>query len=141
MNCIFCRIAKGEIGELLAETRRHVVVMDTSPLSKGHVLVIPKHHSAYLHEMPDDYLRESLVLLKGIKNRIGSIDKYNVLQNNGHHQSVAHVHFHLIPFDEESGEGLSINWNCVEVSESEFNILKQSYKHLLKGLGEEGGNQ
>lgn len=133
-TCIFCKIAQGELGCPVAETLRHVVFLDIAPMAKGHLLVVPKYHAKELHLLPDQYLREALVLIKEVKNRIGTIEKYNVLQNNGNHQSVAHVHYHLIPYYDENREGLSVNWTVVDVPKEEMDLLQRSYKELLKDL-------
>jgi diadenosine tetraphosphate (Ap4A) HIT family hydrolase len=73
-------------------------------------LIIPKHHGAKLHDIPDDQLTELLTVTKKIAVAQG-LDNYNVLQNNGRlaHQEVDHVHFHLIPKPNET-EGLGIEW-------------------------------
>ncbi|QUC19610.1 uncharacterized protein UV8b_03851 [Ustilaginoidea virens] len=111
MNCIFCRIVKGEIPSLkLFESDKTLAFLDIGPLSKGHALVIPKYHGAKLQDIPDDQLTEVLPTLKRLVKATGATD-YNILQNNGTiaHQEVHHVHFHMIPKPNEE-EGLGIKW-------------------------------
>ncbi|KAM0550640.1 hypothetical protein ACHAPJ_008899 [Fusarium lateritium] len=111
MSCIFCRIIKGEIPSFkLFESDKTLAFLDIGPLSKGHALVIPKHHGAKLADIPDDHLSEVLPVLKKIVKATGATD-YNILQNNGRiaHQEVDHVHFHMIPKPNET-EGLGISW-------------------------------
>lgn len=62
--------------------------MDIMPLSKGHVLVIPKHHGQKLHEIPDESLADLLPVVKKIAKATGG-DNYNVLQNSKVSQSVS----------------------------------------------------
>ena len=51
MDCIFCKIISGEIpATFLRETEHSVSFLDAFPLSKGHVLVIPKKHHAKIQE-------------------------------------------------------------------------------------------
>ncbi|KKF92348.1 Hit family protein 1 [Ceratocystis platani] len=71
------------------------------PTSRGHALVIPKHHGAKLADIPDDQLSEILPVLKKLVAATGATD-YNVLQNNGTiaHQQVDHVHFHMVLYEE-----------------------------------------
>ena len=65
---------------------------DAMPADPAAKLVIPKHHGAKLHDIPDDALTEILPVAKKIAQAVGCED-YNVLQNNGRiaHQLVDHV--------------------------------------------------
>ncbi len=102
-NCIFCKIAKGEIPcYKLYEDDLFKVFLDLSPTSYGHALIIPKEHYANLFELDDEVASKALVLAK----KIGSVmkdtlhcDGLNVLQNNGEiaGQTMFHFHIHLIP--------------------------------------------
>ncbi|PNY30032.1 Hit family protein 1 [Tolypocladium capitatum] len=104
--CIFCRIIKGEIPCMkLFETQQTLAFLDIGPLSKGHALVIPKHHGAKLADIPDDQLTEILPTLKKLVIATGATD-YNILQNNG---TIAHQQVHHIPKPNET-EGLGISW-------------------------------
>ncbi|KAG9229848.1 hit family protein [Amylocarpus encephaloides] len=109
--CIFCKIVKGDIPSFkLFESDKILAFLDINPLSRGHALVIPKHHGAKLTEIPDDQLSEILPVVKKLVVATGA-ENYNVLQNNGliAHQEVDHVHFHMIPKPNEK-EGMSIEW-------------------------------
>ncbi|KAF1982018.1 HIT-like protein [Aulographum hederae CBS 113979] len=109
--CIFCKIIKGDIPSMkLFESDKTLAFLDIMPLSKGHSLIIPKHHGAKLTDIPDDQLAEVLAVTKKIAAAVGA-ENYNILQNNGRlaHQEVDHVHFHMIPKPNES-EGLGIGW-------------------------------
>ncbi|KDQ16174.1 hypothetical protein BOTBODRAFT_81479, partial [Botryobasidium botryosum FD-172 SS1] len=56
-SCLFCKIIKGAIPSYkLVETQFSYSFLDVGLLSRGHVLVIPKHHAEKLHEVPDEYL-------------------------------------------------------------------------------------
>ena len=53
-NCIFCKLANGEIPTAtLYEDEDFRVILDASPASKGHALIIPKEHYANLYELDD----------------------------------------------------------------------------------------
>ncbi|KAH9824096.1 HIT-like domain-containing protein [Melampsora americana] len=112
-TCIFCKIIKGEIPSFkLSEDQNTFAFLDINPISLGHALVIPKHHGAKLHDLPDGALQDILPTAKKIAKAMDLID-YNVLQNNGRiaHQVVDHVHFHIIPKPAASDEvGLVIGW-------------------------------
>ena len=55
-NCIFCKIANGEIpSRTLYEDDRYRVILDLGPATKGHALVLPKEHFADVYEIPADW--------------------------------------------------------------------------------------
>ena len=63
-NCIFCKIAAGEIpSTTLYEDDDVRVIFDIGPATKGHALVIPKAHVANVFEIPDDLLGKALSLI------------------------------------------------------------------------------
>ena len=113
-NCIFCKIAAGEIpSATLYEDADFRVIMDVSPASKGHALILPKEHYANLYELPDELAAKVLVLAKNMITKLKDIvgcDGYNVLQNNGiaAGQTVFHFHMHLIPRYEN--DDVNIGW-------------------------------
>jgi histidine triad (HIT) family protein len=87
--------------------------LDVNPLSRGHVLVIPKEPAETLDELSDSAAaaigRVLPRLCRAVKKASGA-KAYNVLQNNGPlaHQAVFHVHFHIIPkFDDQNGLGIT----------------------------------
>ena len=95
----------------------HVLAfLDIQPLSRGHVLVIPKQRAAFLHELDEEHAaalgRALPRVARAVREVTGSED-YNVLQNNGTiaHQAVMHVHFHVIPKFAD-GRGLDLVWNA-----------------------------
>lgn len=102
-NCIFCKIAAGEIpSTTLYEDDDFRVILDIEPASKGHALILPKEHYANLYELDDELAAKALVLAKKIITKLTEIlgcDGYNVLQNNGTAagQTVFHFHMHLVP--------------------------------------------
>ena len=109
---IFQKILDGEIPCHRVYEDDHVLAfLDVSPLSRGHVLVIPKEARATLGELSDRSAeaigRVLPRLCRAICAATGATD-YNVLQNNGSaaHQAVMHVHFHIIPRQGERGLGL-----------------------------------
>ncbi len=113
-NCIFCKIAAGDIpSATLYEDADFRVIMDVSPASKGHALILPKEHYADLYELDDELAAKVLVLAKNMITKLKDIvgcDGYNVLQNNGvaAGQTVFHFHMHLIPRYEN--DEVNINW-------------------------------
>ena len=116
MACIFCKTVRGEMPCLkLAETATSIAFLDVNPLSRGHCLVIPKHHAAKLHELPAESVSDCALLMHRVAGALG-VENYNILQNNGKlaHQAVFHVHFHIIPKTARN-DGLGIGWDQMEV--------------------------
>ncbi|KAL9711233.1 Adenosine 5'-monophosphoramidase [Leucoagaricus gongylophorus] len=131
-TCIFCKIIKGEIPSYkLVETQHSYSFLDIGPLSKGHALIIPKHHGEKLVDIPDEYLADVLPIAKKIAIAQGAKD-YNILQNNGRlaHQEVNHVHFHVIPKPNEA-EGLSLGWPSQTPEKEELQKTMEEIKGRL----------
>ena len=98
-NCVFCRIIKGEIPAVkLIETPTVLSFLDAFPLSRGHLLVIPKVHHEKFHQLDENTAADVARVLSRLAKAV-NVENYNLLQNNGKiaHQVVPHVHFHLIP--------------------------------------------
>ncbi|KAH7627921.1 hit family protein 1 [Sordaria sp. MPI-SDFR-AT-0083] len=131
-NCIFCKIVKGEIPcYKLVETEKTLAFLDIQPLSRGHALVIPKHHGEKLTDIPDDSLTELLPIAKKLALASGAAN-YNILQNNGKlaHQEVGHVHVHMIPKPNEK-EGLGVGWPQMETDHEGLKKLFEEIKEKL----------
>ncbi|KAK4203586.1 HIT-like domain-containing protein [Triangularia verruculosa] len=127
--CIFCKIIKGEIPCFkLFESDKTLAFLDINPLSKGHALVIPKHHGEKLTDIPDDQLSEVLPIVKKLAAATGGSD-WNLLQNNGKlaHQEVGHVHFHMIPKPNEK-EGLGVGWPMQKTDMDKLKALFEDVK-------------
>lgn len=114
-NCIFCKIANGEIpSATIYEDEDFRVILDLSPASKGHALILPKEHYANLFELDDEKAGKVLVVAKKVITKMKEIlncDGYNLVQNNGEAagQTVNHFHLHLIP--RYDGDNVGLQWN------------------------------
>ena len=70
-NCIFCKIASGEIpSATLFENEEFRVILDLNPASKGHALILPKMHASDLFDLPDETAAKAMVLAKQIAQRL-----------------------------------------------------------------------
>ena len=102
-NCIFCKIAAGEIpSNTIYEDDSFRVILDLGPATKGHALVLPKNHYADLFEIPEDVLADAAKVAKKVAGTMKeklSCDGLNLVQNNGEAagQTVMHFHLHIIP--------------------------------------------
>lgn len=113
-NCIFCKIANGEIpSATLYEDEDFRVILDLGPASKGHALILPKAHAANIYEISDDMAAKAMILAKKMTTKMTEVlkcDGFNIVQNNGEPagQTVFHFHMHLIPRYE--GDQVGITW-------------------------------
>ena len=102
-DCIFCKIANGEIpAATIYEDDEFRVILDLGPASKGHALILPKEHAANIYELPDELAAKAMILAKKMATKMTEklgCDGFNIVQNNGEvaGQTVFHFHMHLIP--------------------------------------------
>lgn len=128
-NCIFCKIAAGEIpSKTIYEDEEFKVILDLGPATKGHALIIPKSHAANLFELPDDVASKVMVLAKKLGAQMKEnlkADGLNLLQNNGEAagQTVLHFHLHLIPRYENDGQ--HITGEPTEVTQEELEEIRK----------------
>ena len=127
-NCIFCKIANGEIpSKTLYEDEKFRVILDLGPAAKGHALILPKSHYADLYELPEDTAADAMILARQMAARITDrlqCDGFNLMQNNGETagQTVFHFHMHLIPRYRDDGQ--KIGWIPGEPSAEELEEIK-----------------
>lgn len=100
MSTIFSKIVSGEIpAHKVAESNDFLAFLDVNPLTRGHVLVIPKKETDYIFDITDDEYMSMWVFAKivaqGIK-RVFPCRKVGVAVVG---LEVAHAHIHLIPIN------------------------------------------
>lgn len=131
-NCIFCKLANGDIPTAtLYEDDDFRVILDAGPAAKGHALIIPKEHYANLYELSDELAAKVLVLAKKMITKLTDIlgcDGYNIVQNNGEAagQTVFHFHLHMIPRYKDDGVG--VTWKVGELKEEDKEELLAKMK-------------
>jgi histidine triad (HIT) family protein len=102
-DCVFCKIAAGEIpAHKVYEDDTVVAFLDVAHFTKGHTLIIPKSHYVDLLDTPDEVVAKIAVLAKDLATNYKptlAVDGFNIKQNSGHvaGQEVMHYHVHLIP--------------------------------------------
>ena len=134
-DCIFCKIAKGEIpSEKIYEDDDVFAFLDINPVSDGHTLVIPKKRFKKLDDCPPD-------LLGQVCSRLGKIakavmlamnsDGYNLLCNNGKAagQVIDYLHFHIIP--RNSNDGIFNHWPSYKYSEEKIKAIADKIRKNL----------
>ena len=101
MDCVFCKIIKGDIPSYtIYEDEIVKVILDINPVNNGHMLIIPKTHYVNLMDIDDSVLSHimntSKDLYKKHKDKL-NMDGLTITQNNDYGQEVKHYHLHLIP--------------------------------------------
>jgi len=121
-DCIFCKIANGEIGKLIYENDFVAAFDDLNPQATVHSLVIPKKHIKNIEDLnfcghnvdnkeeknekcekrevcDGQYIKEIFKAIKEVAKIKGISDSgYRVISNCGESagQSVMHLHFHIL---------------------------------------------
>ncbi len=101
MDCIFCKIARGELGTLIYEDETVAAFNDANPQAPVHVLIVPKIHVANITELADKNLAAHIFteVVPKIAQKTG-VDKngFRLVVNTGDEggQTVNHLHVHLI---------------------------------------------
>ena len=131
-NCIFCKIAAGEIpSATLYEDEDFRVILDIEPASKGHALILPKEHFANLYELEDEIAAKALVLAKKMITKLTPVlgcEGYNIVQNNGPAagQTVFHFHMHLIP--RYQNDTVNVTWKPGTLTEEDKQEILELFK-------------
>lgn len=113
MNCIFCKIIKGEIpSKTIYEDEILKVFLDINPNSNGHMLIIPKSHILDINDMDDNtwlHIKNIAVKMRNLLEEKLNIDGVTLVQNNGDVQEVKHFHLHLKPYYNNKQELLNVD--------------------------------
>ena len=135
-NCIFCKIANGEIpAATLYEDDLFRVILDLGPASKGHALILPKNHFADLLALDE----ETSAKVLAVAAKVGAAmkkslhcDGFNLVQNNveAAGQTVFHFHMHIIPRYE--GGPRMVSWEPGQPTKEELAELAECIRQELK---------
>lgn len=100
-KCLFCDEEFYTEDKMVYENKFWRVVYDQYPVSRGHVLIIPKHHIESVFKLTFEYLSLFSVInkVKKILDEKFNPDGYNIGINDGvcAGQTINHMHIHLIP--------------------------------------------
>ncbi|MFE9688768.1 HIT family protein [Micromonospora sp. NPDC005806] len=107
-GCVFCGIVAGEVPAFtVVDEPDGVAFLDTRPVFKGHVLVVPRTHLVTLDTLPAEvlpgYFRLVQRVIVAVETGLGSGGTF-VAVNNKVSQSVPHLHTHVVP--RTKGDGL-----------------------------------
>ncbi|MFZ4455272.1 MAG: HIT family protein [Bacteroidales bacterium] len=98
MATIFSRIAAGEIPSYkVAESDKFYAILDISPLTKGHTLVIPRQETDYIFDIDDVTIGEMMIFAKKVAKAIDTAIPCLRVGVAVIGLEVPHAHIHLIP--------------------------------------------
>jgi histidine triad (HIT) family protein len=107
-DCLFCGIVAGSTPAfVVADDPTGFAFLDTRPVFKGHVLVVPRAHVTVLGDLPAADLAPYFTLVQrlslAVEAALGAGGTF-VAMNNKVSQSVPHLHTHVVP--RTKGDGL-----------------------------------
>lgn len=134
-DCIFCKILNGDIpSATIYEDEEFKAILDRFPANEGHVLILPKEHSANIFEI-DPQLAGRLFTLatkiaREMKHTLG-FEHMNVMQNNGTvaGQTVYHFHLHLIP--RYDNDGITIAYQPMDLTDAQISDMRKKLELSL----------
>ncbi len=105
MDCIFCKIIKGEIPSYkVFEDDLVLAFLDIHPDTNGHILIIPKKHYVDIMDLDAETRNHIFEIAQTLKTKLEKnleIDGLTLIQNNGSAQEIKHFHLHLKPYYEK----------------------------------------
>ncbi|MCM1498780.1 MAG: HIT family protein [Clostridium sp.] len=128
-DCIFCKIAGGEIpSTTIYENEEFRVFFDINPASKGHCLIVPKEHYSNIFEIEPEVAGRLFSLACVVARKLKAVldcEGMNIVQNNGEiaGQTVFHFHLHLVP--RYTGDTVNVKWVPGEADMEELAELAQ----------------
>ena len=128
---IFSKIINGEIPSYkIAENENFYAFLDIFPMTKGHVLVVPKIEIDKIFDLPKNYLSEMMLFAKPIAKSIELSFPCNRCGISVIGLEVPHAHMHLIPIN--SADDLNFTREKLKLSTEEFKEIQQTIISNLK---------
>jgi histidine triad (HIT) family protein len=135
MDCIFCKIAQGELpSEKIYEDDKVLAFLDINPVNNGHTLLITKDHYENFLSLPDDlmsYVFKKAKLIAQAVSKGTDSDGFNLGINNGSAagQMIFHCHLHIIPRKENDGIKM---WPGKEYQDGEIKKVSEEIKKFIR---------
>ena len=133
-DCIFCKIANGEIpSATVYETPECRVILDLAPANQGHALILTKEHYDNIYQLDEETAGKVFSLAthvaKAVQEETGC-EGLNIVQNNGEvaGQTVFHFHLHLIPRYKDADNSNVLTTGHVSFSDEEMKEICESIR-------------
>ncbi|MCG2892433.1 MAG: HIT family protein [Vulcanisaeta sp.] len=138
MDCVFCRIIRGEEPAYVVYEDDYVIaILDKYPINRGHTLVMPKKHYRDITEIPSEELCRVIEVVKVVTMAVMRALKapgVRIVQNNGAEagQVIFHIHFHVIPM---TGHASSRHYLTDEEGREVSAALSREVREILRAGG------
>lgn len=127
MDCIFCKIIKGEIPSAkVYEDDKVLAFLDIKPVNFGHTLLIPKEHHRMMYDTPDEILSYTYLRAKKLMKKIKEALAADYVSVSVVGIEVPHFHIHLIP--RYLNDGLADFWPTKSYQEGEMEAVAKKIK-------------
>lgn len=135
-DCVFCRIVAGTApASVVHADETTLAFLDISPITPGHLLVVPRAHSAGLANLDPDtgahLFRVAQRLAGGLRRSGLRSDGVNLFLADGAaaFQEVLHVHLHVLP--RWRGDGFKLSFRTGTPSRGD---LDEQARDIRAGL-------
>ena len=130
-NCELCQ-AQHENYRLIKKTNNSFCIINVEPLVQGHLMILPKKHTASFEELDKEQLADLMKLTEEIKDLLKQkYKKYPlILLNTGKHKTQEHIHIHIWP----SKGGLRDLVSKYEKVPKRKKITKQELKRMKEKI-------
>lgn len=131
MDCIFCKIIKGEIPSYkVYEDNDYLAFLDIEPRNPGHVQVIPKEHIRWVWDSPN--IGEYFKVVQKIANAIKQALDTNYVVSAVFGEDVPHAHVWLVPrFSNDGHGGALVLKNIKKIETEEMHRIADKIKASL----------
>ena len=130
MATLFTKIVNGEIPcYKVAESDDFLAFLDIQPLTKGHVLVIPKIEVDYIFDLEDDLLAKMIVFSKYVSHKIKTVYPCKKIGVTVIGLEVPHAHIHLVPIN--SADDLNFTRPKLQPSQDELAQIAAKIKAFI----------
>jgi histidine triad (HIT) family protein len=128
-KCIFCQIVSGKSPSYkVYEDDLFYGFLDIFPVTKGHILLVPKKHYRWVHDVPEfgQYWETALKLKKVLDKTL----KPKWVQYFTH-GLISHAHIHILPRYDEVGTGFLPNGKIDPPSKEEMTAIATKIRKNL----------
>lgn len=129
MSSIFSKIVAGDIPAYkVAEDADYLAFLDISPLTRGHVLVIPKQEVDYIFDLDDDAYTGLMLFAKKVALSIGKVIPCERVGIAVMGLEVPHAHVHLVPMN---------SMGDMNFASAKLNFSKEEMEHTAQAIAAE----
>ena len=130
MPSIFSKIIAGEIPcYKIAETDNCLAFLDINPLTKGHVLVIPKTEIDYIFDLETESFTQLHLFAKRVAAALKKAIPCTRVGVTVIGLEVPHAHIHLIPINDMND--MNFNNEKLTFTKEEFTVIMDSITRFL----------